>query len=204
MTDSADVGRESCRNLPTNKACLNGDREVFKVHLQGISCNSLGRFGVFGNLQAWTLHLCVQRILLVQADLFSLLRQEVLIPRSDKFVAALFRDRQKGLDIDLTVVYHLGELCKCGRLLRGTTWRSLDFPPQGLAICECGRTIDRCRACRAWVYMVTSLSQSKGLRLVRHLDPVDQRSLTTSVEFGLGHFNYRVRSLKHATSEKAG
>lgn len=169
---------EYLTGIPTNKACRRGDTEVIKVHLCGLSGRTLSRFGVYGNLQLWGLYMCVERLLLVQADLLRLLKGEVLVPRTEKYMAALFLDKPKDLEITITVILHPWDSCKCQRPLQYTSWTYPDFPPQGIARCSCGCILDRCRARRAWAHVVILLARAKGTHLVRAIDPVDQRSLT--------------------------
>ena len=169
---------EYSTGIPTNKECRRGNSEVIKIHLCGLSGRTLARFGVYGNLQLWGLYMCVERLLLVQADLLKLLKGEVLIPRTEKYMTALVTDAPKGVEVAITALLSPWDSCKCQRPLQYTNWTYQDFPPQGIARCYCGRILDRCRARRAWAHIVMVLTRAKGTCLTRAIDPVDQRSLT--------------------------
>ena len=169
---------EYLTGIPSNKVCRRGDSEVIKIHLRGLSGRTLARFGVYGNLQLWGLYMCVERLLLVQADLLKLLKEDVLVPRTEKYMTALVTDAPKGLEITITVLLCPWDSCKCQRPLQYTSWTYQDFPPQGIARCYCGCILDRCRARRAWAHLVMVLTRAKGFSLTRAIDPVDQRSLT--------------------------
>ena len=100
------------RDLPTNKDCVKQEPDVYLLRLVGLSGQGMGTFRVYGNLWVWKLYLCVERILLIPSHHFSLARGEFLLPRTEKYVSAYFREKRRGTIMDLNVIFHPQDHCK--------------------------------------------------------------------------------------------
>ena len=167
------------RDLPTNKQFLEQEPEVYLLRLVALSGQVMGTFGVYGNLLVWKLYLCVERILLVQSQHFSLARGEALLPRNEKYVAAYLWNKKKGIFMDLNVIFHPQETCRwCMRASEDATWDCQGVQIRVPIKCPCGLVTDVGRPWRSWVHMTCRLAQQHRVALARHLDPIDQRSLT--------------------------
>ena len=144
-----------------------------------LSGQVLCSFGVYGNLLAWKLYLCVERILLIQSHQFSLARGESLLPPNDKYVAAYLWNREKGSFMDINVVFHPEESCKwCMRASEHATWNCQGIPIKIPTKCPCAGVEDPYRPLRSWAHLLNLLAQQYRLALARNLDPIDQRNLT--------------------------
>jgi hypothetical protein len=167
------------RDLPTNKDCVKQEPDVYLLRLVALSGQVMGTFGVYGNLLVWKLYLCVERILLIQSHHFSLARGESLLPRTEKYVAAYFWNKKKGIFMDLNVIFHPQENCKwCMRASENATWDCQGVQIKLPTKCPCGMATDEYRPWRSWAHLTNRLAQQHRLALARHLDPIDQRSLT--------------------------
>ena len=167
------------RDLPTNKDCVKQEPDVYLLRLVALSGQVMGTFGVYGNLLVWKLYLCVERILLIQSHHFSLARGESLLPRTEKYVAAYLWNKEKGIFMDLNVIFHPQENCKwCRRASETATWDCQGVQIKVPIKCPCGLTTEACRPWRSWAHLTSRLAQQHQLALARHLDPIDQRSLT--------------------------
>ena len=170
------------RDLPTNKDCVKQEPDVYLLRLVGLSGQGMGTFGVYGNLWVWKLYLCVERILLIPSHLFSLTKGEFLLPRTEKYVSAYFRERRRGTFMDLNVIFHPQDHCKwCMRASERVAWECQDVQIQLPTRCPCGMVTDGYRPWRSWAHLTNRLALHHQWALTRHLDPIDQRSLTSMV-----------------------
>ena len=167
------------RDLPSNRDCMKLEHDVYRLRLVALSGQVLCSFGVYGNLLAWKLYLCVERILLIQSHHFSLARGESLLPRNEKYVAAYLWNKEKGRFMDINVVFHPEESCKwCMRASEHTTWDCQGVQIKIPTKCPCAVATDAYRPLRSWAHLLNLLAQQYRLALARNLDPIDQRNLT--------------------------